>query len=139
MFRMLMYSLNIYCKGRGRLEGGGNLFDVNYEKFRFYFMAASTAWDSHFLSFSFKVDTFWIIYFCSLVRAFCNFSSLLSRKRMSRMNRLTSLGTSIIFYINSSRKTFPVWGGRLVMSENWPIYNTQDLFLNLRLIKKYAL
>lgn len=37
---------------------------------------------------------------------------------MSLMYRLTSLGTSMIFSINSSRKTFPVWAGRLVIENN---------------------
>ena len=37
---------------------------------------------------------------------------------MSLMYRLTSLGTSMIFSINSSRKTFPVWAGRLVIGNN---------------------
>jgi hypothetical protein len=42
---------------------------------------------------------------------------------MSRMYRLTSLGTSMIFSINSSRKTFPVWAGRLVIGNNNELKN----------------
>lgn len=52
MFNMLIYSLNIYCKGKGRLEGGVIFLVVNYEKLVFYFMACYMASESDFLSLS---------------------------------------------------------------------------------------
>ncbi len=39
MFKMLMYSVKIYCKGSGKLVGGGNFLLVIYEKVGFYFKA----------------------------------------------------------------------------------------------------
>lgn len=97
MFNMLIYSLNIYCKGRGRLVGGVNFLVVNYEKLVFYFMACYMASERDFLSLSLSWEIFCIISFCYLVRTFCNFYNRLSRNLINRISLLTSLGTSIIF------------------------------------------
>lgn len=101
IFKMLMYSVKIYCKGSGRFVGGLIFLLVNYEKWGFYLIAAYTAVDNNFLSLSLSIETFWIIYLCYLVIIFWIFSNRLSKNRISLKNLFTSLGTSIIFSAKS--------------------------------------
>lgn len=102
-----MYSVKSSCKGSGRLGGGLIFLLVNYEKWGFYLMAVYTAVDNAFLSFSLSIDTFWIIYLCYFVNIFCIFYNRLSKNRINRKNRLTSLGTNNIFSAKSSRNPVP--------------------------------
>lgn len=101
IFRILMYSVKIYCKGRGRFVGGLIFLLVNYEKWGFYLITVSTAVDIDFLSLSLSIETFWIIYLCYFVIIFWIFSNRLSKKRINLKNLFTSLGTSIIFSAKS--------------------------------------